>query len=113
MPYFPLLVGEFERKMANPSPSTPSGNLLGTGGASKANLTSFRPGERRVGRKAGTPNRISNIPNRLPEFMERLFRAAESLGFLRQELVTDKDGNPEVDVNGVPTGRMAWTPTPS
>ena len=48
----------------------------GTGGGNKANLTSFKPGERRVGRQAGTPNR-------LPEFMQRLFGAAEKLGYMR------------------------------
>ena len=99
--------------MANPTPipPTPGGNLLGKGGDNRANLTPFKPGERRVGRAKGTPNRISNIPNRLPEFMQRLFKAAESLGYLRQGLVTDKDGNPEVDANGTPTGRMDWVAT--
>ena len=96
--------------MANPTPIPPI-NLLGKGGDNRANLTPFKPGERRVGRAKGTPNRISNIPNRLPEFMQRLFRAAESLGYLRQGLVTDKDGNPEVDANGTPTGRMDWVAT--
>ena len=43
--------------------------------------------------------------------MQRLFRAAESRGYLRQGLVTDKDGNPEVDANGTPTGRMDWVAT--
>ena len=58
--------------MANPTPipPTPGGNLLGKGGDNRANLTPFKPGERRVGRAKGTPNRISNIPNRLPEFMQ-------------------------------------------
>ena len=90
--------------MANPSPSNQVANLLGTGGGNKANLTSFKPGERRVGRQVGTPNR-------LPELMLGLFEAAAELGYMRQALVVDKDGNPEVGSDGVPTGRMAWTPS--
>ena len=90
--------------MANPSPSNQVANLLGTGGGNKANLTSFKPGERRVGRQAGTPNR-------LPEFMQRLFGAAEKLGYMRWGLAVDKDGNPEVGPDCKPTGRMEWIPT--
>jgi hypothetical protein len=83
-------------------------NLLGTGGDNKANLTSFKPGERRVGRAKGTPNRLSKY---LAEFHAELFEAAEEMGYMRHALVVDKDGNPEVGLDGVPTGRMAWTPT--
>ena len=79
--------------MANPAPSNQVANLLGTGGGNKANLTSFKPGERRVGRAKGTPNN-------LPELLRELFEAAADLGYMRQELVVDKKGNPEVGPDG-------------
>ena len=42
--------------------------------------------------------------------MQRLFRAAK-VSPPAAGIGDDKDGNPEVDANGTPTGRMDWIPT--
>ena len=87
--------------MANPSPNP---NLLGTGSPNKANLTSFKPGERRVGRVRGTPNK-------LPEFMEKIFQAASRIGYPQYRAAVDEFGHAEVGPDGKLTGRMEWVST--
>jgi len=83
--------------MNNPAPSNQVANPLGTGGANKANLTSFKPGERRVGRVKGTPNKLhmrtekaEPEPYRTVEEVEADLRAGgysdEKIAFLIEDL---------------------------